>query len=88
MVSPSFVHSSPVYIDLTPVVPPRRVAGVPPVVLLVLLNRIQARVEWLMEELLEEWLLALARRPLGAQFSAAGMCALAIEQFSERFLYE
>ena len=59
-----------------------------PLFILVLLPRIQAWVEQLMEELLEGWLLALARRPLGAQFSAAGMCALAIEQFSERFLYE
>ena len=59
-----------------------------PLLILVLLPRIQAWVEQLMEELLEEWLLALARRPLGAQFSAAGMRVLAIEQPSERMMYE
>ena len=59
-----------------------------PLLILVLLPRIQAWVEQLMEELLEEWLLALARRPLGAQFSAAGMCVLAIEQLLERLMYE
>ena len=41
-----------------------------------------------MEELLEEWFLALARRPIGAQVSAADVRVLAIEQPSERMMYE